>query len=164
MRSPQAQSIEKDIEEGKTDDRVQYFYFGYNWETREKEVFLFEDQKDLETQKKFSDSVFEDHKWHRTYKVEVTLPFPAIADSREVIEVVAPEPWEEKDWRKPGESVLLAFARRLWAKASKCFPSPWEPIPSSIWQGVCETGASPAYQFQLERGGKKYRVTVKELP
>lgn len=155
-RAASSKSIEEDIANGECRDRTFWLYISYNWDTRKRAVFLLDE---LAAHSEFLLDK-DNHKWQRLYKVQVGLPFPAIADSRTVIELKSESIWEELDHKKPEESILYAFARRLWAKATSAFPAPWRPVESR-WLGAV---GNDSMQFVISRPDVRLQVTIKEIP
>lgn len=151
-----ASPISEDIKNKTLSERLCWFFFCYNWETREKKVFLIDDESP-DIQKEFKDS----HEWHRIYKIQARLPIPPIVDNRKVIDLTADGLWEMKDRMGESETPILAFARRLFINASNCV-SPFLKFSSvrSRWLSSLDGKKDKTMKFSVETDHGSFLVTI----
>jgi hypothetical protein len=143
--------------------RTTWFYFGYDWQSREKQVFLNEPSEDLQR------SLVQEGKWHHLYKLQVELPVPAEVDERTEIRVSETADLrvevmlDAKDYAE-SERLSYAFARRLYGITPYVIPATRTIKQTNYtWKtNLDEKGEGP-HVFIVERDGQRLRVTVEEL-
>lgn len=143
--------------------RSAWFWFFYNWDSREKLVLENSDPRVAE--------VFKNGEWERIYKISVSLPIPTLLDQREVVELDGSRPPFpcKGDPFIPGQPLAYQIGRRLFGLATHIVPdiSPKNPL-SNTWETRAvmtkeKTTYPDSASFVVGTLKRKFRITVEEI-
>lgn len=134
-------------------ERTAFFFFLYDWKTREKIAFTNDEE--------FIPAA-NDKEWVRLYRISARLPVPTHADQREEIQLSGITEYDESLVRDPSVTLKHQIARGFFADSVRACPeiSPHNPMQAS-WCGDVHDGESSS--FLLTTGGKTYKVAVTEV-
>lgn len=138
-------------------ERVGFFWFFYNWDTREKRVYQGDDPR--------IPDVTGYSRWEYLYHVSVGLPVPVAQDQRQIIHLEERVFGSRSEAFTADEPLVYQIGRRLFVQMGSIIPntSSDNPLRNSWGSGSGNPLHERRSYFTTTTNGRTFRVTVEDI-